>query len=110
MAAERWHAAEGGQAAAPRELWPPAPPLPPPPALRQARVPRGPLHDLQYPRPAAAALSALHYIEDPEPQLVRLIKQIGPARALAILPPALARAVRSLRAVARLLDGPSLDR
>jgi hypothetical protein len=79
-------------------------------ARRQAPVSRGPLHDLQNPRPATSALSALHFIEDPERQLVRLIKQIGPARALAILPPVLARAVQGLREVARLLEGPSLDR
>ena len=61
-------------------------------------------------RSASAALSPLYRIEDPERQLVRLVERIGPARALAILPPALAQAVRGLREVARLLDGPSLGR
>jgi hypothetical protein len=71
---------------------------------------RGPLDALHHPRPTSAALSPLYRLEDPERQLVRLVERLGPARAVAILPPALARAVRGLRAVARLLDGPSLGR
>jgi len=58
----------------------------------------------------AGALSVLDRLGDPERLVVRLVRQIGPERALAILPPVLARAVRGLRDVARLLAGPSLDR
>jgi hypothetical protein len=86
-AAERWYAARAGAGAEPAEL-----------------------DALLRPRPAAGALSALDRLGDPELLVVRLIREIGPERALAILPPVLARAVRGLRDVARLLSGPSLDR
>lgn len=77
---------------------------------RPARAAPAPLHHLLHPRAAGAALSALHRLGDAERQLVQLVKRIGPARALALLPAMLARAVRGLRAVARLLAGPERGR
>jgi hypothetical protein len=55
-------------------------------------------------------VSALVRAEDAERHLVGLIKEVGVGRALALLPPALARAVQSVREVARLLAGLSRDR
>ncbi len=106
-AAERWHAIQRGGAAT--EHQPTADPRPEA-ALRRARGERGPLDALLGPRPNPAALSVLDRLGDPERLVVSLVREIGPERALAILPPVLARAVRGLRDVARLLAGPSLDR
>jgi hypothetical protein len=48
--------------------------------------------------------------DDPERRLVRLIAEVGVHRALALLPPPLARAVVAIREVARLVAGLAHDR
>ena len=103
-AAERWYGAEAGRGAAGKAEGAGVAPW------RLSRAAPAPLHHLLHPRAAGAALSALHRLGDAERQLVRLVKRIGPARALGLLPPMLARAVRGLRAVARLLAGPERGR
>jgi conjugative relaxase-like TrwC/TraI family protein len=121
-AAERWRSTHAGHgavarqerpfapaAAAPRQERPAA--LAPPTPLRvRPGFGNRPLRVALAAPPAARVVSALVRAEDAERHLVGLIKEVGVGRALALLPPALARAVQSVREVARLLAGLSRDR
>jgi hypothetical protein len=56
-------------------------------------------------RTASYGVRTLGAAEEPERHLVRMIKEIGISRALALLPPHLSLAVRGIREVGRLLAG-----
>jgi conjugative relaxase-like TrwC/TraI family protein len=111
-AAERWQQAQAGPGSEPPRGQPPAPRVRPPalrPRLfgpRRGAVPAGAAAGVAFSaaRAAVRAASALAGDGDVERQLVALLKEIGVSRALALLPPPLARAVRAIREVARLLD------
>jgi hypothetical protein len=107
-AAERWHKAVAARAG----LAPPGAPSRTGRAIPSLhRGARAGVHGLVLAAAGAAARqrAAPGAAEDPERRLVRLIKDIGVGRALALLPPQLAGAVRAIRAVARLI-GPELGR
>jgi conjugative relaxase-like TrwC/TraI family protein len=113
LAAERWQQAASARTAPRTRL--PGPPAPAPGHAGLRRGARATVAGLALDAVRATARDpsapgAATGPEDPERRLVRLVKELGVRRALALLPPPLARAIQGIREIARLVAGLELDR